>query len=57
MIGVAKAVDCGKYLSFWKPSKQHAFFLVSIPKQMGIKVSAPNSEAREPTFRFQTTST
>ena len=57
MIGVTKAVDCGKHLLFWKPSKQHPFFLVSVPKQMGIRASVPNSEAREPTFRFQTTST
>lgn len=53
----ANAVGCGEYLSFWKPSKQNSFYLVSIPKRMGIKASAPNMEAKEASIRLQTAST
>lgn len=50
LIAATKAVNFGKYLSFWKSSKQHTFYLVSILKQMGIKTSNTNMEAKEGLF-------
>lgn len=52
LIAATKAVDFGKYVSFWKSSKQHTFYLVLILKQMGIKTLDTNMQAKEDFFQI-----